>query len=175
MCYGGEQPLPKNGACCLSSINLSEYVNNPFSDKCEFDYDSLHNDIFDIVQAMDDVVDENMLNHPLKEQQEVSRTYRNIGIGIMGLADCLVKLKLKYGSDKAVDFTRKLINFIFRNAVYASVQLGLQRGNFPGYTSKVWNSNIIKNNFTDEEIEELKKTDHLRNCSLLSIAPTGLK
>jgi ribonucleoside-diphosphate reductase alpha chain len=116
-----------------------------------------------------------MLNHPLKEQQEVSRTYRNIGIGIMGLADCLVKLKLKYGSDKAVDFTRKLINFIFRNAVYASVQLGLQRGNFPGYTSKVWNSNIIKNNFTDEEIEELKKTDHLRNCSLLSIAPTGLK
>ena len=81
----GEQPLPKHGACNLCSINLSEYVVNPFTKYSYIDYDTLAFDIFRIVEAMDDIVDENLNNHALEAQKTMSMKYRNIGIGIMGL------------------------------------------------------------------------------------------
>ena len=60
-----EQPLPKHGACNLASINLSEYVLNPFTQQVSFDFDSLCKDMFSIVRAMDDVLEENLPNHAL--------------------------------------------------------------------------------------------------------------
>ena len=169
-----EQPLPKHGACNLCSINLSEYVSEPFTSKAKIDYDALKRDIDIIVEAMDDVLEENLQNHALKEQKYMAENYRNIGIGIMGLADTLIKLGIKYGSNSAIDTARHLMKVIFRNAVIASCELGVKRGNFPMYTSDVWNSQIIAHNFTDSEIAKLKEINHLRNCSLISVAPTGL-
>ena len=168
-----EQPLPKHGACNLCSINLSEYISRAFTKTAVIDYNSLKNDLKDIVKAMDDVLEENLNNHALREQREMAYNYRNIGIGIMGLADALVKLGIRYGSDDALGITRHLMRFIFREAVLASVQLAKERGSFPMYSSDVWDSAIIAHSFTDEEIAELKSIDQLRNCSLLSIAPTG--
>jgi ribonucleoside-diphosphate reductase alpha chain len=169
----GEQPLPKHGACNLSSINVSEYVKNPFTSNAKFDYDELGQDIPFIVKAMDDVLEKNLKNHALPEQAEVAKNYRNIGIGIMGLADCLVKLGYKYGSDDAVGFSKNLMKFLFRKSVESSVALAMERGDYPKYKSCVWDSTIIKNTFTEEEIQQFKNINHLRNCSLLSIAPTG--
>ena len=169
----GEQPLPKHGACNLSSINISEYVKNPFTSNARFDYDELGQDIPYIVKAMDDVLEKNLKNHALPEQAEVARNYRNIGIGIMGLADCLVKLGYKYGSDDAIGFSKNLMKFLFRESVKSSVALALDRGDYPKYKSCIWDSTIIKNAFTPEEIQDFKTINHLRNCSLLSIAPTG--
>lgn len=169
----GEQPLPKHGACNLSSINVSEYVKNPFTSNAKFDYDELGQDIPFIVKAMDDVLEKNLKNHALPEQAEVAKNYRNIGIGIMGLADCLVKLGYKYGSDDAIGFSRNLMKFLFRKSIESSVALAMERGDYPKYKSCVWDSTIIKNTFTEEEIQQLKNINHLRNCSLLSIAPTG--
>lgn len=169
----GEQPLPKHGACGLCSINLSEYVLNPFTEEAEIDYKSLAEDLSTIVIAMDDIVTENLPNHALKEQKEVAEKYRNIGIGIMGWHDLLIKFGYIYGSDQSIVLAQTLSNFIFRNAVMASAELAKQRGNFPGYDPKIWDSNIIKYNFHKEEIEKLKKNNCLRNCALLSIAPTG--
>lgn len=169
----GEQPLPKHGACNLSSINVSEYVKEPFTLNARFDYDELGQDIPYIVKAMDDVLEKNLKNHALPEQAEVAKNYRNIGIGIMGLADCLVKLGYKYGSDDAVGFSLSLMKFLFRKSIEASVALGLERGDYPKYKPCVWDSTIIKNTFTEEEIQQFKNINHLRNCSLLSIAPTG--
>lgn len=169
----GEQPLPKHGACNLSSINISEYVKNPFTSKAKFDYLELAEDVPYIVKAMDDVLEQNLENHALREQKEIAENYRNIGIGIMGLADCLVKLGYKYGSEEAIGFSSNLMKFLFRESIKASVALGKVRGNYPRYKSCVWDSEIIKNAFSSEEIQELKEIDHLRNCSLLSIAPTG--
>lgn len=168
-----EQPLPKHGACNLCSINLSEYVLNSFTDKAFIDEENLSKDIFTIVKAMDDVLEENLNNHALKEQRDMAYNYRNIGIGIMGLADALIKMSLRYGSEEARKFTRDIMRFIFRQAVYASSNLAEERGNFPGYNKAVWDSEIIGHAFTDKEIYEFKKKDKLRNCSLLSIAPTG--
>lgn len=165
--------MKKQISCNLSSINLSEYVVNPFSDCPYFDFESLGKDIPIYVKAMDDVLEENLPNHPLKEHVENVKTWRNLGIGIMGLHDTFIKLGLIYGSPESIEFVRLLSNSIFKLAVWASVELAKERGSFPGYNSKVWDAAIIKNNFTEFEIEELKKSDCLRNCSLLSVAPCG--
>lgn len=169
----GEQPLAKHSACNLSSINLSEYVVRPFTSSAVVDVGSLFSDIHHIVKGMDDIIDENLQNHALQEQKDQVFKFRNLGIGVMGVHDMLIKLGLVYGSKEAIEFIQTLTRDIFRESVYASVYLANAKGSFPGYDPKVWDSEIIKNNFTSEEIENLKKKDCLRNCSLLSVAPCG--
>ena len=168
-----EQPLPKHGACNLCSINLSEFVLNPYTDKSEFAIDQLKAAIKVIVPAMDRIIDENADNHALPEQKEMALNYRNIGIGVMGLHDCLVKLGLTYGSNESLKFTAELMRNIFRFAVTESVRLGKDLGSFPKYEPSIWDSNIIKNAFNKQEIEHFKQINCLRNCSLLTVAPTG--
>lgn len=169
----GEQPLPRHGACNLSSINVSEYVLYPYLNGAYFDWDSLKNDISYIVRAMDDVLEENLEHHALEQQREMAWKYRNIGIGIMGLADALIKLGISYDSREGIAFAKELMRFLFRYSLLASAKLAEERGNFPGYNSKVWDSSIIANNFNEEEVIKLREINHLRNCSLISIAPTG--
>lgn len=168
-----EQPLVTHGMCMLSSINISEYVKNPFTPDAYVDYDQLKEDIFHIVSAMDDIVDENIPLSPLQEQRDVATKYRNVGIGIMGLADYFVKLNVKYGSERSKAIANDIMRFVFRNSLLSSIALGKTRGSFPGYKPVVWDSRIVKENFTEDEIVKLKNADSLRNCSLLSIAPTG--
>ena len=173
MWQGGEQPLGKHMACNLCSINVSEYVLNPWTDNARIDYISLGKDLIEIVSEMDKVLEENLDRHALPEQKAECQKWRNIGIGIMGLADLFVKMGVKYGSPDSVGIAKVLMRFLFREAVKISAANGRIYGNFPGYDPKVWDSSIIKNAFTEEEIDVLKKQNTLRNCSLLSIAPTG--
>lgn len=123
---------------------------------------------------MDRVLEENLERHALSEQREMAKKYRNVGIGIMGLADLFVKLGITYGSEVSLATAQVLMSNIFRQAVIVSAANGRIYGNFPGYSSEVWHSDIINEAFDDDEIEELKKQNSLRNCSLISIAPTGL-
>lgn len=169
----GEQPLPKHGACNLSSINISEYVKNPYTKDAYIDYEELGNDVYPIVKAMDDVLTENLPNHALKEQRLMAERYRNIGIGIMGFHDALIKMGITYGSKESLVVANHLMGNLFRFALDASVKLGAARGNFPGYNYNIWDSDIIKRNLSDDKIEEYKHCCFLRNSSLLSIAPTG--
>lgn len=124
---------------------------------------------------MDCLIEENQNNHALPEQKEASLKWRNVGLGYMGTADMLAKLSMIYGSDESIEFLSKLTKHIFREALYASVSIAKTKGNFPGYSSKVWDSEFIHNAFNKEEIESLKNSNCLRNSTLLSIAPTGLK
>ena len=165
--------MPKHGACNLCSINVSEYVLDPWTDNARIDHISLGNDLIEIVSEMDKVLEENANRHALPEQKEMALKYRNIGIGVMGLADLFVKMGIKYGSPDSVGIAKTLMWSIFRESVKISAANGRIYGNFPGYDPKVWDSTIIKNAFSAEEIEELKRQNTLRNCSLLSIAPTG--
>ena len=168
-----EQPLPKHGACNLCSINVSAYVLDPWTSKARIDYVELNKDIETIVSEMDKVLEENLERHALSEQREMAKKYRNVGIGIMGLADLFVKLGITYGSEVSLATAQVLMSNIFRQAVIVSAANGRIYGNFPGYSSEVWDSDIINETFDYDEIEELKKQDSLRNCSLISIAPTG--
>lgn len=122
---------------------------------------------------MDRVLEENVNRHALLEQREMALKWRNIGIGIMGMSEMLVKLGFKYGDPDSIGTMRNLMKFIFRESVIISAANGRIYGSFPGYDPKVWDSTIIRNAFSDEEITELRKQNTLRNCSLLSIAPTG--
>lgn len=168
----GEQPLPKHGACNLGSINLSEFVINSFEDNSRFDYNSFKKAVHIAVEALDTVLDENMDNHALKEQKDMAFKYRNVGLGIMGLHDCLIKLGIEYGSDASKEFVENVMNTMFYEAVLASNHLAKEKGAFPRWTEEVLDSEIIKMHFLEKEIDELRENG-LRNCSLLSIAPSG--
>lgn len=168
----GEQPLPKHGACCLSSINLSEFVKKPYTNQAEFDFDSFKEAVHIGIEALDELIDENYARHPLQEQRDMSYNYRNIGLGAFGYATALMKLGMKYGSEEARHFTDGLFFNMFREAVIKSNRLAKQKGTFPKYKECVWDSSIIKQHFTEKEINEMRPYG-LRNCSLLSIAPNG--
>ena len=169
-----EQPLPKHGACNLASLNLSEFVNKPFTNGSYFDYESFSEAVKIAIRGLDDVLDENMNNHPLKEQREMAYNYRNVGLGIMWMADCLIKLGMTYGSKESITLMDTIMHVMFTSSVIASVNLAKVKGAFPKYNSKLLDSTIIKNHFTNKELDEIGATTYgLRNCSLLSIAPTG--
>lgn len=170
----GEQPLPKHGACNLGSINLSEFVINPFTSKAHFDTESFVIAVKIAIRALDAVLDENMKNHPLKEQQEMARNFRNVGLGLMGMHDMFIKLGYTYGDKQSIEFADSLADLMFRTAVIASSELAEKKGAFPKYDSRVLSSEIIRKHFTVDELETLGIKKHgLRNCSLLSVAPAG--
>ena len=169
----GEQPLPRHSACNLCSINLSEYVLNPFEPDVKFDYDTFAKDVADIVEAMDEIIDENLEHHALQEQKDQVAKYRNIGIGVMGIHDMFIKFGFKYGGNLAANLLNNVMFILFRAAVYASAELGQRKGNFPGYDPEMWRSTILSKAFTPKEIEKLVYNNTMRNCSLLSVAPCG--
>ena len=168
----GEQPLPKHGACNLCSINLSEYVLNPFTSEACIDFDSLSEDIGHIVTSMDDIVSENMMRHALPEQRMMAEKYRNIGIGIMGLADMFVKLGVRYGDDKSLRWTELVMSFITREAILSSAALANSRGTFPGYDPLMLESEFARTVLTEGDIHYIRKCG-LRNSTFISVAPTG--
>ena len=168
----GEQPLAKDSACNLGSINLSEYISNPFTSKASFKFTSFVRDVKTCIRGLDEIIDENLPNHALDVQREMSRKYRNIGLGIMGFADALIKLQIKYGSYESVRFIEEICKIQLIAAVEASVELAREKGAFPEYTEEVFDASILKGLFPEERLEEFKKIG-IRNCSLLSIAPTG--
>lgn len=168
----GEQPLPKHGACCLSSLNLSEFVVNPYTSTAHLNTEDFLHAIDVGIRTLDKLIDENYNRHPLQQQRDMSYNYRNIGLGIFGYATALMKLGLKYGSNEAIDFTNDIFSLMFKRAVFASNNLAKHLGPYPKYKECIFDSDIIKNHFTPDEIDNLKQYG-LRNCSLISIAPNG--
>ena len=169
----GEQPLPKNFSCNLGSLNLSEFVVYPYTKNAYFDWDDFIEAVYIAVEALDDIIDENIERHALKEQAENSRNYRNIGLGVMGYANMLFKLRLTYGSEEAIEFTDVLFSRMLNAALYESALLAKKKGAFPKCKKeKILQSQIIVNH-ASKSVKELIEKYGLRNCSLISIAPTG--
>lgn len=170
----GEQPLAKNSACDLGSINLSEFVVDPFTEYARFDYDEFAKAIRIGVKGLDMIIDENQNNHALEVQKQQSLRFRNIGLGIMGTYDCLIKLGIVYGSQDSITMLDNIMNYMFKTTFKASVDLAKEKGSFPAFNNALFDSEIVKNHFTINELEEMGAMKYgLRNCSLLSIAPTG--
>lgn len=165
--------MPKDFSCNLGSLNLAEFVINKYKEDSKFDWEEFKDAVSIAVSALDIIIDENLDKHALKEQAENSKNYRNIGLGVMGYGTMLFELGIEYGSDDAKRFTEELFNTMFKEAVTTSSILAKCHGSFPKYKECVWDSEIIRNHFDDDFIGVLKRNG-LRNCSLLSIAPTGL-
>ena len=169
----GEQPLPKNFSCNLGSLNLSEFVAYPYTRNAYFDWDKFDNAIDIAVEALDTIIDENLDRHALKEQSENSKNYRNIGLGVMGYANMLFKLGLTYGSKEAIQFTTGLFRNMMHEALLVDTDLAIDKGAFPlCKPDKIAKSKLINKILPPSDIEPIKEYG-LRNCSLISIAPTG--
>lgn len=168
----GEQPLPKDGACNLGSINLSEFVINPYTENARFDFKSFNEAVEISIKALDEVIDYGYQYHALQSQRDMSYNYRNIGLGIMGLGSMFFKMSMIYGDKESILLTNEIMEGMFRSAVFASNKLAREKGTFPKYKEIIFDSEIIKKHFTQKEIDKLK-IDGLRNCSLLSVAPSG--
>lgn len=159
--------------CNLGSLNLSEFVKNPYTDEAFFDWEEFEKSVRIGIEALDTIIDENLHRHALKEQSKNSSNYRNVGLGVMGYANMLFKLGLTYGKVEALAFTDKLFKFMFITALKTSCDLAKERGKFPKCKNNlVAQSTIVQRYASPELIEEIKEYG-LRNCSLLSIAPTG--
>ena len=168
-----EETLPAFGSCNLSSINLSEFVKNPFTEDAKFDFDGFKEMVKNGVIYLNEVLDENMPLHPLVQQREMSRDLRQIGLGIMGLADMFIKLGVKYGSDESLEWINKVGKTMVNEALRQSALLAKEDGAFPNYKEEaVLKSPYLLQN-ADEDVIELIKEHGLRNSQLLTIAPTG--
>lgn len=169
-----EEPLPAGGSCLLGSINLSEFVSKPFTDKANVDWGGLEEAVSIAVWGLNEVLNEGMMLHPLYEQRESVRNWRQIGLGTMGLADMLIKLGIKYGSEEALKVTEEVYKTIAVDAVETSIGLAKVSGCYPMCNKeKLANSSFIKALNLPESVIKDIKTYGLHNSQLLTCAPTG--
>ena len=123
-----EEPLPAFGSCNLSSINLSELVEKPFTKEAKFNVKRFKELIKDGVIYLNEILDENSKLHPLPEQREMSDNWRQIGLGILGLADMFIKLGIRYGSDESIDLINKIGKIMINEALKTSALLAKKQG-----------------------------------------------
>lgn len=162
-----EEPLPPGGSCLLGSINLAEFV-----DDDRFDFDAFGECVHTAVIALNDVLDEGQPRHPLTEQRNSVHDWRQIGLGVMGIADMLIKLGIRYGSKESIDLCDDIGFTMAGEAILTSSSLAKDNGAFEKYKECVLKSPYFIRN-TYKIAEQYIKTYGLRNSQLLTIAPTG--
>lgn len=169
-----EEPLPAGGSCLLGSLNLSEFVLDPFTPNARIDYDALEKATYIAVAGLNDVLQQGIPLHPLAEQQLSVTKWRQIGLGTMGMADMLIKLGITYGSKESIEKLHSVYGSIATFAVEESLELAKNYGCYEGCDKeKLANCSFIKNlDLADSVIKDIKKFG-LYNSQLLTCAPTG--
>ena len=151
----GEQPLLGYESCNLGSINLSNFVKNSSGDwQNQIEWDRLNHVVRMAVQFLDNVIDAN--DYSIPEIGQMTKATRKIGLGVMGFADLLVKLRVSYNSELAREIGNTIMESIKLIAEAKSLELGAIRGTFPAWEDSQYN---IRENY--------------RNSCRLTVAPTG--
>ena len=146
----GEQPLLPYETCNLGSINLLTIVEDG-----KIAWEKLKETVRNSVHFLDNVVSAS--KYPLKETEEITWANRKVGLGVMGFADMLIKLGVRYDSKDAVALGEKVMNFIEEEAHRKDVELGEERGSFPNFEKSIWKD----------------RYGAMRNATVTTIAPTG--
>lgn len=164
-----EEPLPAGGSCLLGSLNLAEFV----TDNGCFAYEEFKNAVGIAVRALNEVLDEGLELHPLQEQRDSVRDWRQIGLGIFGLADMLIKMNIKYGSKESIDLCDKIGFEMANTAICTSSLIAKNNGVYPKYNyNAIESSKYLRSNTTSYTRNEVARHG-LNNSQLLTIAPTG--
>ena len=159
-----EEPLPSGGSCLLGSLNLAAFVKT-INGQPQFDMDEFRRAVIIAVYGLNDVLDEGLPLHPLEVQRNSVRDWRQIGLGIMGLADMLIKLGVTYGSEESLVICDDIGWNLANEALSTSMTIAKNKGEYPMFSDKVWESEFYKNH--------IGISAPLRNSQLLTIAPTG--
>lgn len=168
-----EEPLPAGGSCLLGAINLAEFVCYPFTDKAAFDIPEFKRVVHLAVKALNKVLDEGLELHPLQIQKQSVGDWRQIGLGIMGFADCLMKLGIEYGSERCLKLIGTIGAAMVDSGIKESAHLANKLGPFKKFDAElILNSEFVQRN-VKPDARELIKTFGLRNSQLFTIAPTG--
>ncbi len=147
----GEQPLLPHESCNLGSIDVSKFVTN----EGKMDWNRLREMIRKAVRFLDNVIDANV--YVLPEIEKITRGNRKIGLGVMGFADMLIKMGIKYDTQQGLEAGEKLMKFINDEGHRMSAELGEEKGNFPNFHGSIWE----------------KDWRTMRNSTVTTIAPTG--
>ncbi|MCV2866603.1 adenosylcobalamin-dependent ribonucleoside-diphosphate reductase [Albidovulum sediminicola] len=166
----GEQPLPPYGACLLGSINMARLVEDPFGPGARIDEGALDDLVRVAVRMMDNTVDASRFALP--QQQAEAEAKRRIGLGVTGLADALLMVGLRYGSEKAAQQTEAWMHAIARAAYMASVELAKEKGAFPLFDAEKYLASGTMRQM-DGDVRKAIAKHGIRNALLTSIAPTG--
>ncbi len=168
-----EEPLMAGGSCLLGSLNLSEFVVHPFTDKSYFDFEKFEDAVQVAVEGLNEVLDEGLELHPLKVQRDNARNWRQIGLGVMGIADMLIKLSIPYGAGESLMLSELIGHTLLNKALQTSSELAEKHGTFPMYDKDaLFESKFFLEN-TTKHTRDLVQKHGLRNSQILTIAPTG--
>lgn len=159
-----EEPLPSGGSCLLGSLNLAAFVET-INGQPQFNMDEFRRAVVIAVYGLNDVLDEGLPLHPLEVQRNSVRDWRQIGLGIMGLADMLIKLGVTYGSEESLEICDNIGWNLANEALQTSMTIAKNKGEYPMFSDKVWESEFYK--------RHIGISAPLRNSQLLTIAPTG--
>jgi len=167
----GEQPLPAHAACLLGSVNLVKYVRKTAYDKeLYLDLNSMEDDLYHIVRAMDNVVDRAV--YPMKEQEESAKSKRRMGIGVTGLANAIEALGHPYGSPGFLMEANRVLGTLKIKTYAASIELAKEKGSFPALKRDDYLSGGFIQTLP-KAIQDGIESHGIRNSHLTSIAPTG--
>ncbi|MDD2478790.1 MAG: adenosylcobalamin-dependent ribonucleoside-diphosphate reductase [Victivallaceae bacterium] len=166
----GEQPLPPFGACLLGSINLTKFIENPFEENAKINLKRLREVITIAVRMLDNVID--ISNYPLEEQRQEAYSKRRMGLGITGLADALIFMRVKYGSPESVRLSGEIMREVTHAAYRASIEIAAEKGEFKLLDrEKYCDGQFIAT--LPQDIRDGIMKHGIRNSHLTSIAPTG--
>ena len=164
-----EEALPSYGCCLLGSLNLSAFVNE---DKT-FNYEDFESAVYTTIHALNIVLDVGVNFHPLKEQSESAEYWRPIGLGIMGLADMLIKMEIVYGSQESIDICDKIGKIMARSAILQSIEEAETYTEFIGCDRvDIISSDFFETHAHPTDGSKLLESG-IRNCQLLTAPPTG--
>jgi ribonucleoside-diphosphate reductase alpha chain len=167
----GEAVLPPYGVCLLGSVNLTAHLTDEFvGGSFEIDMPRLRDTVTKAVRFLDNVID--VSGYPLKQQWVEAMVKRRLGIGFTGLADALIAMKLRYGSQEAVQTTEYIVKEMTCAAYRASIDLAKERGPFEMFQrDRHLESNFVKR--LPDDILDGIAGHGIRNSHLMSVAPTG--
>ena len=163
-----EEPLPAGGSCLLGAVNLSSFVVNG-----DFDFDDFADTVSHAVIALNEVLDEGLELHPLFEQRKSVADWRQIGLGIFGLADMLIKMGIEYGSADSIYLCDRIGFVMADTAIGTSAYLARDEQPYNKFKPEALNKNLYFIENTSEATKKAVKRFGLRNSQLLTIAPTG--